>query len=194
MGNLRYELLALLWRINRRLLNAYRALKTRIGLAPVLALLLLLAALPVQAQRASELLGPGAIFARVFTGITAATDGAVLSNRGQSQHVIVVTFPQAVATVSGIEVRIEGAFECPDPGAQCSTAQWFPISADATEAPLLSATPLVYTIATAYGSFPYIRVVSLQATPGAEPMTVDYVGNMIPIIPAVILTPDRIIL
>jgi hypothetical protein len=192
VGKLGYRFTALLWRINRRLANAWNRLASLIGLVPVLALLLLSCS-PARAQRASELLGPGAIFARVFTGITAATDGAVLSNRGQAQHVIVVTFPQAVATVTGLEVRIEAAIECPDPGAQCSAAQWFPISADVTEAPLLSATPLVYTIATAYGPFPYIRVVSLQAT-GGEPMTVDYVGNMVPIIPAVILTPDRIIL
>jgi hypothetical protein len=164
----------------------------RIGKVALLGLLLW--ALPAAAQRGNELLGPGAIFQRAFTGITAAADSAVMQNRGQSQHVIVVTFPSAVATISPIEVRIEAAFECPDPQAQCSTAQWFPISADVTQAPLLSATPLVYSIATAYGSFPYIRVVSLQATPGSEPMTVDYVGNMVPIIPAVIVTPDRIIL
>jgi len=175
--------------------RAVRAHKARRRLRLVL-LLVSLALAPhlARAQRASELLGPGAVFERVFTGITAATDSIVLQNRGQSQHVIVVTFPGAVATVSGLEVRIEAALECTDPSTECAAAQWFPISADVTSAPLLSATPLVYTIATAYGPFPYIRVTSKLPTPGAEPMTVDHVGNLVPIIPAVILTPDRIIL
>jgi hypothetical protein len=154
----------------------------------LLALLLFLA-WPAAPQQSffGGLIGPGAIISKPFAGITLAQASAVLPNVGQHQHVIVIVFPNAVADVSPIQVRIEASFD---------GTVWFPISTDSTAglAKTVSGNTIVYRLNTAYAPFPLVRINSLLATPGAEPMDVFYVGNIVPIVPAVIITGDRIIL
>ncbi len=119
----------------------------------------------------------------VLAGVTAPAVSAPVRNIGQCMHLVVVIFPAAVADVSPIQVRIEASYD---------NAAWFPISEDVTQARLLGG--VVYFIQKAYGVFPYIRVRSVLATPGAAPMTVHYSGHVLPVVPVLFETLDRFVL
>lgn len=114
--------------------------------------------------------GPSAsatVFVKALDSITAPAASAAVRNIGQTQHFITIMFPSAIATVSGIQVRIEASFD---------NSVWFPINADTTSAALVGGK--VYAIAKAYAPWPYIRVRSVVAV--SSPMTVYYTGSTIP--------------
>lgn len=134
--------------------------------------------------------GPGSnvVFARPFGGTittvqaspvapVVAGDGKGIQNKGQGGHVLVAFFSGAVADVTGLQLRIEVSFTCPNPPT-CSTGDFFPISADITSADYDAACPLLGAVAVvaANGPFPYLRVNNLIATPGALAMDVRYSG------------------
>lgn len=103
---------------------------------------------------------------KVFSGITTAQTSTTLRNVGQSMHLLTVTFPAEIAQVTGLKVRIEAAYTTAGP--------WLPISSDVTTVPLLAGK--VYAIVPAYGSFPYLRVRSINGT-GGKAMHVYYTGS-----------------
>lgn len=106
-------------------------------------------------------------------------NGAGIENKGQGGHLIVVTLPGAVADVANLQIRLEASYTCPDrPG--CASGDWFPISADLTDAAFFSGVGAI-AATKSNGSFPYIRVNSLAVTPGAEPMEIRYSGFPFPI-------------
>lgn len=139
--------------------------------AVMFGLLLLDCGLPVrsvlQNQARAQSMSFDAVHKVVFSGITAAEASDPLPSIGQTLHLICVVFPEEVAEVGSLQVRIEAAF--------ASAGPWFPISPDITTAPLLGG--LVYQMTAGYMPFPYVRVNSLNATPGAEEMTVYYSGH-----------------
>lgn len=101
-----------------------------------------------------------------------------MPNEGQGGHLISVEFPNAAATVTGIQVRIEAADTCPDPPF-CTSGDWRPISDDVTTVALVGST--YYQFVRANGAWRAIRVNSIIAIPGSEPMRVDYTGMPFPI-------------
>lgn len=119
------------------------------------------------------------IIRKVFSSITTAQTSAILPNFGQSMHLLYVTFPAEITKVTGLKVRIEAAYATSGP--------WIPISPDVTEALLLGSS--VYAIVPAYGTFPYLRVRSFNAT-GSKAMTVYYTGSEVSI-PTITQDSDR---
>lgn len=101
-----------------------------------------------------------------------------MTNMGQGGHLISVEFPSAMATVTPVQVRIEAADTCPDPPF-CAMGDWRPISDDVTEVVDVGGT--YYQFMKANGTWRAIRVNSLAATPGGEPMRVDYTGMPFPV-------------
>jgi hypothetical protein len=137
----------------------------------------------------TQAVGPGlpqpTVHAVVFSAITAGTASNPVRNIGQIQHTIKIGFPTAVGAVSPIQVRIEASFDN-------SAGSYFPICPDVTLAPLLTgSTTSVYAFANAYGVYPFVRVNSVVATPGALPLTVHYIGYVFPIVPFLTLMSDR---
>lgn len=124
-----------------------------------------------------------AIIERVFTATTLATTSAPIRNIGQSLHVIVIEFPTAVGAVAPIQVRVEGSFD---------NTLYFPIMDDVVTVPLLGGR--VYSINKANGVYPYVRVRSLVATPGALPMRLSYVGHVYSVLPVARQGVDRFLL
>jgi len=124
-----------------------------------------------------------AINETVFTAITVPTTSAPVRNIGQSLHVIVIQFPTAVGVVAPIQVRVEASFD---------NVLYFPISEDVVTVPLLGGR--VYSISKVNGVYPYIRVRSILATPGALPMTINYVGHVYSVLPVVRQGVDRFLL
>lgn len=106
------------------------------------------------------------VVTKVFSGITTAQTSAPLTNNGQSMHLLTVAFPSESADATGLKVRLEAAYS--------SSGPWIPISPDITTARLLGSS--VYAIVPAYGSFPYLRVRSLNTT-GGKAMHVYYSGT-----------------
>jgi hypothetical protein len=155
---------------------------------------------------AGELAGQGqyVVFARPFAGTITTLqassvgpvvqgDGKGIRNLGQGGHVLVVSLASAVADVTGLQVRLEASFTCPNPPT-CSSGDWFPISLDLTTAKFCGSPPApagAIGIAKANGAFPYIRVNSLTNTPGAPALAMDvrYSGFPFPI-GAVSLSPS----
>lgn len=139
------------------------------------ALALVIAAAPsMEAQLATN--------KKVFSAITTAQASAPLPQIGQTMHLLTVVFPSEVATVNGLQVRIEGSFD---------RVRWFPISTDITSAPLVGST--VYQVIAAYGPFPFLRINNLLST-GGKAMHVYYSGHLIPTVPAITQTSDRFLL
>lgn len=129
--------------------------------------------------------GPGtvAVIERVFNTITLATTSAPVRNIGQSLHVIVIEFPTAIAAVNPIQVRVEASYD---------NVLYFPIMDDVVTVPLLGGK--VYSINKTNGVYPYIRIRSLVATPGALPMRVSYVGHVYSVLPVARQGVDRFLL
>jgi hypothetical protein len=123
-----------------------------------------------------------AVFVKPFTAVTAPTASAAMPNIGQRMHLIAVFFPAEVATVTGLQIRIEASYD---------GASFFPISPDITRAPLLGG--VVYQLEKAYGNFPFVRVRNVTAT-GGPAMTVYYSGHLNPVVPFITQTLDRFIL
>ena len=102
----------------------------------------------------------------------------VMDNAGQGGHLISVEFPNAMATVTPVQVRIEATDTCPDEPF-CLTGDWRPISDDVTTVADVGGT--YYQFVKANGAWRGVRVNSLTTTPGNEPMRVDYTGMPFPI-------------
>lgn len=151
-----------------------------LGLASLilLALLLLFFSELAKAQQS-------VVYRRVFSGITGPAVSTPLDNVGQSQHVWVVIFPGAVVDVSPIQVRVEGSYD---------NSYWFPIGEDIVQAKYFAGIGRCYNMNTAYAPYPYVRMRSLVSTPGARPMDVFYVGNVVPVVPVIIQVLDRFVL
>lgn len=125
------------------------------------------------------------VFENVFTSITTAQQSQPLRNIGQAMHTVQVTFPLENTEVTSIQVRLEWTRDGSD---------WRPAGPDITTAPVLSegigATDVI-AYETYYGVFRAIRVNNVIDTPGAEQMTVKYIGHIIPVVPFVTLQGDR---
>ncbi len=117
-------------------------------------------------------------FQVALSGVIAPATSVVLTNIGQSAHLVRVEFPSAVGAVAAIQVRLEASYD---------GTNFFPIMADITDAPLL--TGGVYAFGRCFGPFPALRIRSLVAVPSA--MTVRYTGHMLPTQPAIALLADR---
>lgn len=131
------------------------------------------------------------VFENVFTAITTAQVSAPFRNVGQAMHTLQVTFPDEVATVTGIQIRIEWcSYDCEPAG-----GGWKPAGADITEAPVLDdgipGVTDVYAYETYYGVFRSIRANMVIDTPGGEELTARYVGHIVPVVPFVTLRDDR---
>lgn len=100
------------------------------------------------------------------------TDGVAIRNKSQASHVLVVEAPSAVATVTGIQVRIEAQF--------INSGPWIPISEDITTVEDVSGSGDFYAAIRANGTVPAVRVRNVTNT-GAEPLRVTYIGNPFPI-------------
>jgi len=123
------------------------------------------------------------IFETIFTSTTLPAASPPVRNVGQSLHVIVIQFPTAVAAVAPIQVRVEASFD---------NILYLPIMDDIVTIPLLGGR--VYSINKTNGVYPYIRVRSLLATPGALPMRINYVGHVYSVLPAIRVGVDRFLL
>jgi hypothetical protein len=128
--------------------------------------LLLIAALLPQ-------LAAGAVFTRVFNGISVPTVSLPVRNQGQGMHLIGVFYHgQAAAVTSGVLVRIEASYE---------GTRWFPITRDVTSTAHVAGAPgYAYAIERGNGVYPYVRVATLQ-TPADKPLTVWYTGDSEPL-------------
>lgn len=126
------------------------------------------------------------VFENIFSGITTAQASNPIRNIGQSMHTLQVTFPLEVAAVTGIQIRLEWTRD---------GVNWRPAGPDITGAPVLDegipGVTDVIAYETYYGVFRAIRVNNVIDTPGAEAMTVKYVGQIIPVVPFVTLQSDR---
>jgi len=127
---------------------------------------------------------PVIVLQNVFTGITTAQNSVPVTNVGQSQHTMKVEFPTAKGTVSPLSVFFQASYD---------NNAWFPISISITSVATLTGSPSFYAFTTAYGVYPYVRVVSSFNTPSALPMTVRYVGDAIPSPTVITLSGSRYI-
>jgi hypothetical protein len=142
--------------------------------------LLLAAASPLFGQG-----GPGrfVVYENAFPAgaITAPATSAVLPNVGQGLHLLIVRAADAMADVTtDTQIRLEAAFECPDPGAQCSTATWFPITTDITLINHVAAESITYAMVRGNGSYPHLRVNAVDVN-ASFPLTINYIGSTFPI-------------
>jgi hypothetical protein len=113
--------------------------------------------------------------------ITAPAASDVLPNVGQGLHLLVVRAADANADItSDTQIRIEAAFECPDPDAQCSTATWFPITTDITTINHVASESITYAMVRGNGSYPHLRVNAVQVN-ASFPLTINYIGSTFPI-------------
>lgn len=128
------------------------------------------------------------VFAVPLSGISAATASDPIRNIGQAMHTIQVSFPAENAQVASIQVRLEFARDDND------DTVWIPAGPDIIVAPVLDngdgATD-VYAYQDYYGVFRAVRVRSVVNTPGAELMTVRYIGHLTPVVPFITLRTDR---
>lgn len=131
------------------------------------------------------------VFENVFSAVTLAQVSAPFRNIGQAMHTLQVTFPNEVATVSPIAIRLEWcSYDCGSAG-----AGWKPMGPDITDAPVLDdgipGVTDVYAYETYYGVFRSMRANMTANTPGGEQLTARYVGHIIPVVPFVTLRTDR---
>jgi len=125
---------------------------------------------------------PPSVFATPFAGVTKAAASAPVRQIGQSMHTFKVEFPAEVAPVASLRVRLEGSFD---------NLAYFQISNEITTTYLLLDGTSIYAFGLAYGVFPYIRVNSLNPTPGGKLMTVRYTGVIVPVVPSALRLSDR---
>lgn len=122
-----------------------------------------------------------AVYRKVFNGITAATVSAPITNQSQTMHLVYVFFPGQTTTQTGLQVRLEASYD---------NVTYWPISADITQAANVGGQ--VYAVATAFGSWPFIRMRSATVAPSA--MTVWYAGHPIPTVGLIESESDRFLL
>jgi hypothetical protein len=131
------------------------------------------------------------VFENVFSAITTAQVSSPFRNVGQAMHTLQVTFPSEVATVTGIQIRLEWcSYDCETLG-----GGWKPMGPDITEAPVLdngiAGVTDVYAYTTYYGVFRSMRADMVTNTPGGEQLTARYTGAIIPVVPFVTLRDNR---
>lgn len=136
---------------------------TKAARFPFLAILATAAALllggTLQAQQNAT------VVEKVFNGITVPTTSAPVRNVGQAQHLLTLLFPNAVESLTGLSVTIEGSFD---------NVVYFPLHNPITSA-ALNTNGKVYAMAVAAGPWQYVRVKSTTTAPSA--MTAYYTGH-----------------
>jgi hypothetical protein len=150
---------------------------TGFALTLLFSLIMLFCAMRAQGQDA----GKRVVFRSVYTGTSSYTSGP-LPNIGQAMHLVSATFPDTSSTVTPLKIRVEASYD---------GALYFAISPDIAQAKNVGG--IVYAFTSAYGCYPYIRVRSLLGT-GMFPVTIEYSGHTLPVVPFIQQQSDRFIL